>query len=587
MGISLRIVSSNRVRYDLFIAVIAPIVFFWIAIQTSPGPSYTSDEFAYLAKAAALAGNAVNYPSSWHAGYPLLISPVFRVGLSPYDTWIVVLFVNCVFWIGSFLVLSRLIRIWFPNLSEVNRGFVILITSLYPGWVVIGAYAFSNSAFVFFYLLIFLVQSNSKTSERTQSILSFTLIGLLYWIHPIGLAVLLAFLVSQLWTVRIRKVLIERFTLSLISVFLILIYSRLIHPGINQNMLLTDFLQDDHYSSHFADRLAYVRSTAFWTSFVFQVLGIWGAISVATLGVIFLPMVKTFQLRFRDQPPPNAQPADGFSLVFGISSVILVSLLTAFVLTLPLRSGMQLDHWIFLRYVECVLLPLLPVGLAALYFNARTSLRWTVGGVPISLFLIGWMLDSDLSVRGPTSQVDNHFVMTIGFWPVSLMNHFRIDDWSNSAPSTSVHYSDFSFRTWMLLGAVGIIICFLKSRIVLLGFCLILFAAVNNLQTEWHRYIYNQYANPPKAVSQIRSLPTPSSCTGFMKAPLSELYRDEYLIFTYYLYDYKLRITSKEDWFKFCDGPLIVEKSDFGDAADFFKSFDRRDADRYFVVVRN
>jgi hypothetical protein len=139
----------------------------------------------------------------------------------------------------------------------------------------------------------------------------------------------------------------------------------------------------------------------------------------------------------------------------------------------------------------------------------------------------------------------------------------------------------------MLLGAVGIIICFLKSRIVLLGFCLILFAAVNNLQTEWHRYIYNQYANPPKAVSQIRSLTAPSSCTGFMKAPLSELYRDEYLIFTYYLYDYKLRITSKEDWFKFCDGPLIVEKSDFGDAADFFKSFDRRDADRYFVILRN
>lgn len=590
MDIISRIVYLYRVRFDIIISVVIPLIFFWMAIRSSPGPTYTSDEFAYLAKSAAIAGNTVNYPSSWHSGYPILISPIFRLGLNPQNIWTTVLFTNCVFWIGSFLISSRLIRIWFPKLNEPARGFVILITALYPGWGAISAYAFPNSAFVFFYLLIFLVQSHNKISAFAQSLLSYALLGFLYWIHPIGLVVLVAFLISQLWTIRIGKILIARLALSLISILLILIYSKFIHPLINRSMPLTNFseMDPDHYVSHLANQLSYIGTTAYWKSFIMEVLSIWGAISVATLGLIFLPVVKMFQLRWRSRTTSNSQHAEALLISFGIFSIILVSLLTAFLLTSPLRSAMQLDHWIFLRYVECVLLPLLPVGLAVLYFDPARSIKRFFWGLPITLYLIGWMLDSNLSARGPTSQVDNHFIMTIGFWPISLLNRFNIGDWSNNPPATSVDYSTYSFRAWMVVGVVGIAICFLRSRLLLIAFCLIQFISVNHLQTEWHEYLHDQYAKPPQAVSQIRSLPTPKSCTGYMTDSPGDVYLGEdYKLLAHYLYDYKLRVLSKDDWVEFCDGPLIVKKSDFGKAPSISNSFRTYDADTYFLFFKN
>ena len=559
-----------------------------MATQSSPGPSYTSDEFAYLAKSAAVAGNTINYPSSWHSGYPILISSIFRLGLDPQNIWTLVLFINCVFWIGSFLILSRLIRIWFPKLNETARGFVILITALYPGWGAISAYAFPNSAFVFFYLLIFLVQSHKKISAFARSLLSFTLLGFLYWIHPIGLVVLIAFLISQLWTIRIGKGLTKQFALSLISILLILIYSRFIHPLINQSMMLPNFSQTAHYGSHFSNQLSYLGTMGYWKSFIFEVLGIWGAISVATLGLIFLPIAKLLQLQLKDKSSPIHRQAEAFHISFGVLSIVLVSLLTAFSLTSPLRSTMQLDHWIFLRYVECVLLPLLPIGIATLYFNPAASMKRYYWGLPITLYLIGWMLDSNMSERGPTSQVDNHFVMSIGFWPVSLLNRFNIGDWSNQPPSTSVEYSAYSFRAWMAIGIVGIVICFYRSRFLLIAFCCIQFVSVSHLQAEWHEYIHGQYASTPKAIAQIRSLPVPKSCTGYMDNSLGEVRQGEdYNLLTYYLYDYKLRMISKEEWGEFCDGALIVEKSDYGNASSFLNSYRKYDLDAYFVFYKN
>jgi hypothetical protein len=559
-----------------------------MAARSSPGPSYTSDEFAYLAKSAAVAGNAINYPSSWHSGYPILISPIFRLGLDPQNIWTLVLFTNCIFWIGSFLILSRLIRIWFPKLNEAARGFVILITALYPGWGAISAYAFPNSAFVFFYLLIFLVYSHNKISPLARSLLSFTLLGFLYWIHPIGLVVFIAFLISQLWTIHIGKGLTKQFALSLISIVLILIYSRFIHPLINESMMLANFTQTDHYGSHFTNQLSYLGTTDYWKSFIFEVLGIWGAISVATLGLIFLPIAKLFQLQLKNRSTPNHRQTEAFLISFGVFSIVLVSLLTAFSLTSPLRSTMQLDHWIFLRYVECVLLPLLPFGIATLYFNPAVSKKRFYWGLPITLYLIGWILDSNLNARGPTSQVDNHFVMSIGFWPVSVLNRFNIGDWSNHPPSTSVDYSDYSFRAWMVLGIVGIVICFYKSRFLLLVFCCIQFVSVSHLQTEWHEYIHGEYANPPKAIAQIRTSPTPESCSGYLDDSLGEVLQgEEYNLLTFYLYDYKLRRISKEDWVEFCDGPLIVKKSDHGNASSFLNSYRKFDLDAYFVFFKN
>jgi hypothetical protein len=62
---------------------------------------------------------------------------------------------------------------------------------------------------------------------------------------------------------------------------------------------------------------------------------------------------------------------------------------------------------------------------------------------------------------------------------------------------------------------------------------------------------------------------------------------EEYNLLTFYLYDYKLRRISKEDWVEFCDGPLIVEKSDYGNASSFLNSYRKFDLDAYFVFFKN
>jgi len=575
-------------RYDISISILAPLLYLWIGTRTSPGPSYTSDEFAYLAKAASIAGNAVDYPSSWHSGYPILISPLFRFGLNPQNIWILVLIVNCIFWMGSFLVLSRLIRLWFPDLNDNARSFVIFITVLYPGWGSISSYAFPNSVFVLVYLLVFLVQSHSKIPNHARLFITFTLLGFLYWIHPIGLVVFAAFVISQVLTIRNTKIAIIRFFYSLISILLILTYSKLIHPVINQGMSLTSFPTADDYRSHFEGQLQFIKTMVFWKALIFEIFGIWSAALVATLGLILLPVIKICGL-FRQKSATSKISDPKFTLlIFGLLSLLLVSLLTAFSLVSPVRSTMQLDRWIFLRYVECVLLPLLPVGLAMLYFDRIVQIKKTFLVLPIALYVIGWILDSDLKDRGPTSQVDNHFIMTVGFWPISMFNNFHIDTWASFAPFTSVPYSIYSFRIWMIVGVIGIAICFLRLRILLSIFCLLQFFSVSQLQSNWHEYLFRQYANPPKAVEQIRSKIDPDSCVGYMQDLDSGTYRsEEYNLFTYYLYDYKFKMISKEDWVEFCDGPLIVTQSDYVIISNYFESFNKYKLDAYYVIMKN
>ena len=575
-----------RKRYDITISVVVPLLYFWIGIRTSPGPSYVSDEFAYLAKGAAIAGNMVNYPSSFYAGYPILISPIFRFGLNPQNIWHLILLMNCIFWMGSFLVLSRLIRLWFPDLNNNSRSFVIFITALYPGWGSISSYAFPNSAFVFVYLLVFLVQSHNRFSNLVRSVITFTLLGFLYWIHPIGLAIFAAFVICQVLTIRSMKISFIRFSFCLISIFLILVYSKFVHPLINQSMLLSNVPTADHYRSHFESQLQFIKTIVFWKALIFEIFGIWGAALVATLGLILLPVIKIYGL-FRQKSTTFKISDSKFSLlIFGLLSLLLVSLLTAFSLAQPIRSGMQLDHWIFLRYAECVFLPLLPVGLAMLYFDPIVQIKKTFWVLPIALYIIGWILDSDLKDRGPTSQVDNHFIMTVGFWPISMFNNFHIDAWASFAPSTSVAYSTYSFRIWMIVGVIGIAICFLRSRILLFIFCVLQFLSVSQLQSNWHEYIFRQYARPPQAVTEIRSLTSPDNCVGYVT--LEGLNRsDQYNLFTYYLYDYRFKMMSKEYWFEFCDGPLIVNKWDHPFVSDFFVSFEQYYFDNYYVIIKH
>lgn len=527
---------SQLAKYDLTvpISIVVSLGFFIYNVIHFTGPAYTgSDEVAYLAKAAFLAGKPVDYASSWFVGYSVFLVPAFAVFSSPKTIWLAVLAINALLWCGSFVLLGRFLRkVGTQNetrVTEPTLNFVLLASCLYPGWFVLSGYAFPNSAFVFVYMIALATLITDGSVFSRCAIGHCASVVYLCWIHPAGYAVLavsIAIIIAN--GLRTRST-ARPLLASLAMIILVFIVRPFIEKSINNAMTPEGFGFPTHYGSHISGQLRDLLSASHLVGLAKQLLTVSSAVIIATFGLVIAFGISVIRVWASAKSARNMW----LTQIFILGSLIGVITITSLSLYSPARVTMQVDHWVFLRYAEGVMLPIIALGVLSLL---RMNVRERMGTAICSLMILlpaAVLLEHDLGVRGPTSRVDNHFVMSAGFWPYSFDPSIDFRDWIGTTPASAMTYP--SFVRWYLIGAIGIALALTLRKWALLPFLLLSLLLAPRVQTNWHQWLTREYSSVPAIAEFIsRNQETPS-CIGFLPIDESVNYDEDYLRMTFAL----------------------------------------------------
>jgi hypothetical protein len=503
--------------------------FLLISLHSS-GPAYLEDEIGYLANAAFLAGHRIDAASSYHAGYSLLIAPMFLLS-DPYLVWKGVLAINAALWAASFVMLHAILRRLLPNASGPTLLTATIVSALYPTWIISSGYAFATTAFVAVFLAsvfsLFFWTKNKPSSLLPHS----ALVGYLYWIHPTGAAVALASLLvvsSEAYRTRDARPL---FLHIVLIAALVIGYNWGVHKWIADSMTPPGYQPHSHYPS-----LTSALETVFtWRGFAVFATLLVGQLAyaiVASFGMVFSgAMFCVYQLiNVSNRDMRGAVDANARYAYF------LICAAPVCIMALGAISFFQWDHFegdflIYGRYLEGAILPVLAIGLAVFRANIRVAF--------LSIFLLaaGLLLD----VMAP-SGIEHNIVNTVSFWPQYLSK-------------------GSGFFGWMLLGALAVAGAALFGRKLVIALMVIAFPVSVYHQVMWHDWILANFSAPSSLVGIVRNNFAPGTCVGVdpsLPAGATLFQAERYHLNSYYLFNYAYRRMSPTEWIEQCNGPYLT-----------------------------
>jgi hypothetical protein len=513
-----------------WLAILGIPLIYWSYSRSYSGPAYLSDEIGYLSNAIFLAGYYIDGASSWHAGYSFLLSPLFRIFSDVASIWAGAMMLNALLWVLSFYLLDRLMVIWCPNINEVKRILILLFVGAYPAWMTMSGYVFTTPAFVVFYLAG-LVNLASIKEYNCKNIFPFTiLVGLLYWIHPAGLAVAGAsIIVVSIWSIRNRSY-SGLFFHAIGVVVLILAYKFGIHPWLADGMTPAGYRPITHYPS-LSKVFARIGGMNYWLDKCAQAIGQISYLTVGSFGLAFFGFSNLFVRAKRLLSREHFEQGDvaGGYAIFSCLSVIAIGVIAL--------NPRRIDHWIYGRYLDQVSMPVIAVGaMSLLGMKGRTRIISTVLAVCIVVGA-GFLTGS----RHIVTEFNN-LINTPAFWPQYVF------------PQTGM-------LSWMALGALAIGAVGIGGKYVALLAVLSSFVASSINQSQWHLQIQSFHSKPSSIVDIVRANYTPGACVGFdTEFPdWVDLYRKErFQLYKFYFYDYGYRRISIKEWRNGCDGPLLT-----------------------------
>ncbi len=511
-----------------------PAIFlaYWLISRQYTGPAYLSDEIGYLTKAAVFAGHPVDMASSWHGGYSLLLAPLFMVFSDPFTVWQGIMVVNALFWVSSFMLLFYMLKRLFPEQGFWAVFFAVAFSSIYPSWVTMSGYAFSTPAFVLFFLLsIIALLFYSHKNLFTLIPYSF-FVGYLYWIHPTGLAVVVAsLLVIAVLSWHNRRVsgLLLHFC---ILVMMVGIYKYGIHAWLSQVMTPENYSAQDHYGS-ISKRLEHAAKPEFFVNWMIIFCGQVSYLLISTFGILLFSFSGIHNYYSRLVKISDIDAKNLCIFLFLVLSLLGILLMGAmFFAGGATRGSLRIDQWIYGRYSEPVVLPLLGIALISAWkfrLTLFSSLFVFFSGLVLYFF----------SNDGNTSSFNN-LINIQSFWPQAL-------------------FPGNTFSSWFALGILGIILTsILKKRFIILLAAPLFFVAVSN-QISWHSNILSHYSKPTAFFEFIKDNYPYGSCIGFTpERPPSGSLPERRNMYSYYFFNYNLQRMSYSSWVDNCEGPYLT-----------------------------
>ena len=221
----------------LVIALIGYLFIIIFSVFSNPGAIYLTDELGYASKAAHLAGHSNLLSSSWHAGYSIMLAPIFMAFGTNEIVWPAISILNLALTAGSIIFwISTLYALGYKR----KKAILISLSSL----VCFSVWGFTSWIFVnpALQLIIAIMARGLLLHERIPRLLTISIVGgIAYWIHPTGLLI-----ASSAWIIAIaemvsiqRKQALKALALTAIgiaiTIVLIIIYQKM-HSVINISM---------------------------------------------------------------------------------------------------------------------------------------------------------------------------------------------------------------------------------------------------------------------------------------------------------------------------------------------------------------
>lgn len=539
-------------------------VFLLVSLSSYSGPTYLLDEIGYLDNAAFIAGNRLDGASSYHMGYSVFLTPAFLIFSDPLSVWKGALVINAILWAGSFYLLNIFLQKISANVSLKKRLLVILVCAFYPAWMTMSGYAFPTPAFVFVYMLtiIFLLKWNQN---RSWSIIPHSLsVGFLFWIHPTGVVVAISSIIA-VGLIGFKKKTYASMIINLLIIsVLILVYKKRIQPLFINSMTPEGYKPRLHYPSIFVFIKNFIDFSFLINQFVFKFIGRIAYLIVGSFSIAFFGFADTVKKVYKDLKKQKSRLLIKRMTVFVYTSLSLLGT----VVIIGRGDGRRIDYWIYGRYVEPVLLPILASGFLSLWRPTYWKSKYLV-------FLSGLVLTSGISLEIIAIRIAfNNLINIPAFWPLIIANRGSF------------------FLDWMTIGALGILILYLIRKVnlhLIFPFLMIIWIASSIIiQRNWHRNMFANYSAPSSIVGMIRSNFPKGSCIGFdPKVPNSPYHKERYNLYSFYFFDYRYRRMTPKEWKNQCDGPLLTFNPEvFKNDADV-NIVTREVKSNLFIVVKN
>lgn len=519
------ITNIYRISGLVLAVVVAALVFF--ANLSVYGPMIQADEGSYLASAAAIAGFPNDFASSYHAGYSILIAPAFWLADTPRGIWTAVKAINAV------LILIAVLSLWWvagllkPEVGHWRRLAAVGLVSFYPMWVVLAGYCFAQIAFVPVFILLFGVYLHSIKGGAIVWMTSGLLAGFLYWIHPMAVAVLIAVLIATGYVAYRRR------SFGLFAVLLgtivgmVLLYQYGVTPWLFDRMTISGVQPNLHYPS-ISEMVSPLLTLNGIKDILTRTGGLMFYMTIGTIGLLWGGLFKVTHQALRGARSRGSCASWRERAIAAFLWLSLLGSLGLAALFISSQSGAQrLDHWMYGRYAEGVIAPILLV--AALGESYRKAL-WAV---PIAVACAGllWMgLDTYTHIA---------YFNISSFWQAFLL-------------------LDQGLWVWLATGCMLIILAVVIPRRLAILLIAGIFAFSNHLQIRWHdAAAYNAASRWETAVA-VRDWYPPGTCVGFDHSGIDSYSRAVFWFdFGFVLYDYELKRIDVDSWLESCDGPLF------------------------------
>ena len=506
-------------------------VFFKYALRFD-GPAYLSDEVGYLSKAAAISGYSVDHPSSWHAGYSFLIAPAFYFFDGYEAVWRGVQAINSLMFACSFWILYHALLKFYPGLSARTVLVAAVVSTFYPAWLVMSGYAFATPAIVLVYVLLFYFFTRIEEGGWFFLVLVAFLAGFSYWMHPTGIVVVFSSLMAVLFVCR-RSNSWVRFVsfLSMVSA-LVVLYKLAVHPFLDGIMTHGGIEQLGHYpeATKVIDRL---MSEEFWKIFPFLLISQFLASVISSFGFLAVGLLGALLIIFQSDSARYAKSSAAYAGAALLLSGTVFGVLMLGALLFSLDDfGERVDVWIYGRYVDPYIYPMIAIGFLAVK-NRRAEL--VLGFLLMALVLFFY------SFSGVDATGYNNLVNISSFWPYALF------------PGQALPY-------WLAIGVTGTFLFMTVGRwgTLVLATPLVVISIIT--ATNWHALILSDYSKKDAVVDFIDENFSAESCTAYDVKGAEKGVPERRSLLVFYLYEQSFKRMSFEKWFSECDGPFLTQR---------------------------
>jgi len=511
-----------------FIIFGVPIGYFWWNFGKYNGPGFLDDEIGYLANAIFLSGRQVDGGSSYHAGFSLVLTPLFLLFDDTFKIWQGVIFINSCCWGVTFYALNRLIVSWDDKVLVARRAIVLLLTSLYPTWLTMSGYAFTTSIFVALFMVGSLLFINALRAGGRRIYFFTICVGGLYWIHPIGLtAVGVSIGAMVVWAFYDRKLLSVCLFHVTGTVALVALYKYAVHPALLAAMTPEGYSPLTHYPD-ILDIFEKLKLAKFWAHVGVNALGQFSYFLVGTFGVALFGIYSIIRNIIKGSRHGWRMYAGGY-FVGALAGVILLGAVN-FALLEPVDK--QIDDWMYGRYLDCVCMPILAISLLS-YMHAGWQRRINLTPLCLLVVVLGgcifYAID-DGYFLGKYNTISN----VAAFWPQYIFPEVR----------------ELGFL--MLVGAMGILLVYISgvaSFYLLAGAIFVMGAA---FQADFHNKMLTASSAKPTAILDlIRENYAPGAYISFDWDSLegkSPFHKQRMILYKFYFHNYHYRRVSKAGW---------------------------------------